>query len=111
MATAKTGNPRGRPKGATNLSTREMKAAAQAHGADIIAGLMAIFNDKNQPGNFRVMAGREVLDRGYGKVSRPVKVQEGFGRFDWSRIPDDKLKLVDEVLRIAQTDGVVIDHE
>ncbi len=103
----------GRQKGSANLSTREMKAIFQKpEDAEMMkAHLMAIAGNDKLPANHRVMAIHEFFDRGFGKATTPIKLQEGTGRWDWSRIPDDKLKLVDEVLRIAQTDGVVIDHD
>lgn len=57
----------GRPKGALNKSTRQIKQLAQGYGAEVIEGLIEIFRNENEPANFRVMAGREILDRGYGK--------------------------------------------
>jgi hypothetical protein len=32
-------------------------------------------------------------------------------RFDWDKVPIEKLREVHETLRLAQRDGIVIDHE
>jgi hypothetical protein len=112
MATGrKTG---GRQKGSVNvatLSTREMKAKAQAMGADILDGLLAMFNDAKQPIEGRIKAGKEILDRGYGKPAQQIKTTSSGSVFDWDKVPNDKLRMVEETLRLAQRDGVVIDYE
>ena len=102
----------GRQKGSTNVSTREMRAAAQAHGKDMIDVLVKIAKNGKLPPHDRIIAAEKVLDRGYGKPSQQVKATlGGSGAFDWDRIPDDKLRVVEETLRLAQRDGIVIDHE
>ena len=56
MPTKKTGNPVGRPKGATNMTSREAKAKYQGYtseGADL---LIAIARDTAQNGQVRVNA-------------------------------------------------------
>jgi hypothetical protein len=112
VASKKTGNPVGRPKGAVNLSTRELRAKAQSMGDDIIEGLLLMFKDKTLAPEARIKAGREILDRGYGKAPQSVKMTASTGgRFDWSRVPDDKLAIVEETLRLAQREDIVIDHD
>ncbi len=58
------------------------------------------------------MAVREYLDRGYGKSAQPLKVAtDASQRYDWTRIPIEKARMVAEALRLAQRDGIVIDND
>lgn len=69
---------KGRPKGSPNKSTAEIKALAQAHGADAIARLVKLAglypaNGEALPAeSTQVAAIKELLDRGYGKPTQPV---------------------------------------
>ena len=102
----------GRQKGSKNLSTRDMRAKAQAYGDDMIEVLVKIAKNGKLPPHDRITAAEKVLDRGYGKPAQQVKVQSnGAGRFDWDKVPIEKLREVHETLRLAQRDGIVIDHE
>jgi hypothetical protein len=65
-----------------------------------------------QPGEVRVKVGREILDRGYGKSITPVVAKvTGGSKFDWDRVPTNKLRDVYDVLRLAQTESPVVEHE
>jgi hypothetical protein len=109
--TVRTGKPRGRPRGAVNLSTREMRAKAQGHADRVLEVLMQIVEDEDQPGEVRIKAGKEILDRGYGKAPQSVKATDSSNRYDWSKVPIEKVRMVAETLRLAQRDGIVIDNE
>ena len=50
-------------------------------------------------------------DRALGKPAQAIKQIGGSGRFDWEKVPVDKLRQLQDVLRLAQRDGIVIDHE
>lgn len=110
---AKPGERRGgRAKGTPNLSTRELRASIQADASKYKQWLEDIAGNDDEPGNFRVMAIRELLDRGYGKPAQQIKATgDGAGRFDWDKVPIEKLREDHETLRLAQRDGIVIDHE
>jgi two-component system OmpR family response regulator len=71
---------------------------------DVLVGRLRrkIEPDAKQPTLIVTVAGE-----GY-KFATPVG---GAAAFDWDRIPDDKLRVVEETLRLAQRDGIVIDHE
>jgi len=57
----------GRPKGAINLSTREMREVAQRFGPEAIATLvMKMRKSKNE--TIQVAAAKELLVRGYGNA-------------------------------------------
>lgn len=50
--------------------------------------LIEVVTNKELPASFRIAAGHEYLDRGYGKAALPVKVQESIGeRYYWDRVP------------------------
>jgi hypothetical protein len=61
----------GRTKGTPNKSTSEIKALAQAHGAEAIKALVAIMQTGESDAT-KVAAIRELLDRGYGKATQPI---------------------------------------
>jgi hypothetical protein len=62
----------GRQAGTPNKATAEVKELAQTHGAKAIEELARIaFSSDNDTA--RIAAIRELLDRGYGKVSQPVE--------------------------------------
>lgn len=65
------GNPKGRPK-----VVADVRALAQAHVADAVAGLAAIANDRTAPPAARVAAWNAVLDRAVGK---PPQAHTGEG--------------------------------
>ena len=59
----------GRTKGTPNKSTSEIKALAQAHGAEAIKSLVAIMKNAESDAS-KVAAIKELLDRGYGKATQ-----------------------------------------
>lgn len=63
--------PRGRPKGALNKSTKDIKALASKHGPDAIARLVTIMSEGDSD-TARIAAARELLDRGYGKAAQTI---------------------------------------
>jgi hypothetical protein len=106
VTTPKTGKPVGRPKGAVNLSTREMKAKAQGYGDEALDVLMTIARDKTQPPEARIKAAEKVLDRGYGKPRQAVQHGGAVGAYDFSRLPDEQLRIVYDGLKAASIDGL-----
>lgn len=61
----------GRPKGALNKATAEIKAVAQQYGPEAIEELVRIMRESENE-KTRVSAISELLDRGYGKASQAV---------------------------------------
>lgn len=59
--------PRGRPKGALNKSTKDIKKLAQKHTPAALTTLVSIMG-KSDSDAARVSAAKELLDRGYGKA-------------------------------------------
>lgn len=66
-------NGPGRPKGAINKITADVRVLAQQHGKAAIDCLAEIFKDREQPAAARVAASREILDRAYGKSPQPIE--------------------------------------
>jgi hypothetical protein len=72
-------NPRagpGRPKGALNKITVDIRALAQQHGPMAIRELVRLVQSAENEGT-RVAAIKELLDRAYGKAPQPM---DGDGR-------------------------------
>ncbi|MCL2645222.1 MAG: hypothetical protein FWD51_07165 [Betaproteobacteria bacterium] len=68
----------GRKAGTPNAATREIKDLAGQHGETVIAVLAKIVEDETAPPSARIAAGRELLDRGYGKPSefKQISIEE-----------------------------------
>ena len=62
----------GRPKGAVNKTTREIRAVAQRHGRAAIRGLVKLAREAERE-DTRLKAWIELLDRGYGRPVTPVE--------------------------------------
>ncbi len=60
----------GRQKGAPNRATRELKAAFQKHGDDLVGALLAL--TKSDDERVRLGAIQAALDRGWGRPSQAV---------------------------------------
>lgn len=60
----------GRPKGAVNKNTADVKALAIQHAPEVIATLAKIALDPLHSGC--VTAGKELLDRAYGKSKQAI---------------------------------------
>lgn len=92
--TKKTG---GRPPGARNKITKDIKELAQVYGAEAVAGLAAIMRDAEAPHAARVSAMKEILDRAYGKSLQTTDIKstdgsmtpKGLGDFYASLIRSD----------------------
>lgn len=69
-----TGNPPGRPLGATNRQPLDVKEAAKEFTADALNTLAMIMRDNNQPAAARVSAAGHILDRGHGKPKQSIDV-------------------------------------
>lgn len=63
----------GRPKGAVNKATADVKAAAQRYTSDAIETLAQIMRTSGSDAA-RVQAADKLLDRGYGKAAQSVAV-------------------------------------
>jgi len=68
----------GRPKGARNKATADVKEAAQVYTTEALETLAEVMRDKSI-GSARVAASKELLDRGYGKSAQPQTGEGGTG--------------------------------
>lgn len=77
----------GRPKGAINKATADVKALAQNHGETAILTLAEIATDPEQPSAARVTAANSLLDRGYGKPTQAMELtgQDGGPILLWGK--------------------------
>ncbi len=90
----------GRPKGALNRTTRDLRELALPYAIKGVAQLAAIAaNVKNDPSD-RIMAIRELLDRAYGKPKSVHTVSGTGGTYDLDRLNQEQL---------AQLEGILIE--
>jgi hypothetical protein len=83
----------GRRIGTPNKSTSELRAMAQEYGPAAIAFYVSVLNDQTRMVETRMLAAKELLDRGYGKASQAISVQVQAPPvppyFDW--LPPERL--------------------
>ncbi len=70
------GNPIGRPAGVPNKANAELKALAQEYTTAALNALVGIVSNTEAPPAARVMAAREILDRGHGKPAQALTVAD-----------------------------------
>lgn len=68
--------PAGRPKGALNKTTAEVKELAQKHGPAAIQTLAKLAKSADSDAA-KIAACKELLDRAYGKAAQPVGGGDG----------------------------------
>ena len=64
----------GRPKGALNKATADVKAAASQFSEKALKVLAEIMDSTEHPAAARVSAANAILDRAYGKPSQAVEL-------------------------------------
>lgn len=70
----------GRPKGAANKATADIKEAASAYSDAALKVLVRVMNDGGAPAAAQVAAANAVLDRAYGKPKQSMDVDaKGLG--------------------------------
>ena len=67
---------KGRPKGALNKATQDIKAAARIHGPKALEVLSSLMLGAESE-TARIAAAKEILDRAYGKATQPIANEEG----------------------------------
>jgi hypothetical protein len=70
---------KGRPKGARNKITSDIKEIAQSYGEEAVENLVEIMRDRGAPPAARVAATKEILDRGYGKSIQTTDLKSSDG--------------------------------
>lgn len=66
----------GRAAGVPNKATADVKAMARKHGPAVIDGMWRIFQRADSDAA-KIAAGKELLDRAYGKAAQPVGGGDG----------------------------------
>tara|TARA_B100000700_G_scaffold311784_2_gene394498 strand:+ start:1691 stop:1948 length:258 start_codon:yes stop_codon:yes gene_type:complete len=67
----------GRPKGARNKATVQVRELARQHAKRAIGALLDITDDKEAPHAARVSAANSLLDRGFGKPKQETELSGG----------------------------------
>lgn len=62
---------KGRPPGARNKATAEIKAAARKHGPEALK-VLALLMKNAESEQAQIAAAKEILDRAYGKATQPI---------------------------------------
>jgi hypothetical protein len=90
----------GRERGTPNKWT-DVRAAFAGEGPEALKTIVGFMKDKAQPATIRIMAAREVLDRGFGRSPQMVRHSGMVGPYDLSKLTDEQLHTVYDILRIA----------
>ena len=92
------GNPGGRPK-----ELRDVIELARSHTTDAIETLVAAMNSDSAPWGARIAAANAILDRGWGKPTRPVEANVSFFE-QWSDQDRQALLAALMAIRAAEED-------
>lgn len=71
----------GRPKGAVNKATRDIKEICRGHGPEVIEGLLRLSKEADSDAS-KIAASKEILDRAYGKARQPLDGPGQDGSFE-----------------------------
>jgi hypothetical protein len=93
----------GRQKGSVNKWTDVRRAFAEL-GPEAADFILTTMRDAAAPLAIRIVAAKEILDRGYGRPAPMVKVgPNATGSWDLSKLTDEQLRLGYEISRAAST--------
>lgn len=91
----------GRPRGAKNKATLELKGLAQQHTEDALKTLVEIMLSAESSDKARVAAANAILDRGFGKPHQSIDAEITGTIAD---ITDDELDK--RIIEIARQTGI-----
>ena len=96
----------GRVAGTPNKSTLEIRELAKKHGPAAIRTAVSLMMSADSDAT-RLAALKEILDRGYGKVSQPqaVNLSGNVGTYDLSKLDDDGLARLESILTTIAVTG------
>lgn len=107
-AKGQSANPAGRRKGVPNKATADIKALAAVHAPAVITELARLAL-KAESEAARVAAGKELLDRGFGRSMQTIAAEidasvkaETTSRIDWSQVP---LEMRRAIASLPRTDS------
>jgi hypothetical protein len=89
----------GRLPGVPNKSNREIRAAAAKYGPQAIKALADLLESENE--TVRMNAADKLLDRGFGRPAQEQRHSGAIGSYDLTRLTDEQLHTVYDILRIA----------
>ncbi len=84
----------GRQAGTPNKATADVRAIAREYGARVIEGLWAIFTTSENDAT-RIAAGREILDRGYGRPRQGIDLA-----WNLALLSDEQLDQLERLMTI-----------
>jgi hypothetical protein len=97
----RSGNPGGRPR-----EVRGIIELARSHSPAAISTLAKILRNERAPPAARISAATALLDRGYGKAKQEIEVVKP----DLSRLTDDELDMLEQMLEKAEASGRPATH-
>lgn len=92
------GNPKGRPRVGAAVATI---VRATVEPEQLIKILFGLVQDMTVPANLRIVAARELLDRGWGKAPVVIEIDEPAADdepFDTSRLTSEQLQELEALL-------------
>ena len=92
------GNPKGRPRVGVAVATI---VRATVEPEQLIKILFGLVQDLTVPANLRIVAARELLDRGWGKAPAVIEIDEPKAEdkpFDTSRLTIEQLRKLEKLL-------------
>lgn len=99
---------RGKAPGTKNRVVADIRLLCQSYGPDVVEKLWDIVNDKDASHKDVITAGRELLDRGFGRPTQPIsgdpdKPPIDFRqKIDWGKVPTEVLRGLINVVAEAQ---------
>jgi len=91
------GSP-GRPRGALNKTTRDVREAALPYAVKGISQLASIAANPKIDASDRITAIKELLDRAFGKVKIAHTVSGSVGTYDLGRLKPEQLDQLETLL-------------
>lgn len=88
----------GRRAGVPNKVTRELREIANSFTEEAILTAAAIMRKAKAPESARLTAITIILERGHGKAPQAVKHSGAIGSYDLSRVSDDALRQLEDIL-------------
>lgn len=80
----------------------DVKALAREYAPEAIATLRKIMLDGKTSASARISAATVLIDRGYGKARQEVEIS---GTFDYTRLSDDQLNQLEQLLMLGGADA------
>ncbi|UJS26261.1 hypothetical protein [Thiothrix winogradskyi] len=79
----------GRPKGTVDEKKKQVRDIAATHSTSMINILVKLAQNPKKPDNIRILAIREVLDRGLGKPRQEIDATVSKGHEEWLELMEN----------------------